>query len=154
MQQSLAWAHSSTLTTRSAFLPVPNSANTEADPVSFKLAPPRVMLHEYILLPGWVKKPEFEALCQWLTAQGFVIVSANGPAPQRTYPDVKFHGTVAQFNQAFRVTVMEKLSIGGWCYSVFTNLLMPARFAPKGEDYIDGYSFGDEEGVGLRNSCR
>ena len=154
MVRPLAWARPSTLTIGPAFLPVPNSSNAEADPASFKRAPPRVVLHEFILLPGWVGKGEFEALCQWLLSQGFVIVRANGSAPQRTYPDVTFHGTVAQFNEAFHVTVMEKPSGVGWCYSVFTDLLMPARFAPKGEDYIDGYKFGSEQRGGLGDYCR
>ena len=65
------------------------------------------MFHEYILLPGWLKKAQFEALCQWLESQGFVIVRANGPVPWQTYPSVKFNGTVAQFNQTFHVTVMD-----------------------------------------------
>ena len=107
--QAPAWAHSSTLTLHAALVPVANSADRDADPAKFRAAPPSAVLHEYILLPGWVKKAQFEALCQWLESQGFVIVRANGPVPWQTYPSVKFNGTVAQFNQAFHVTVMEKL---------------------------------------------
>jgi hypothetical protein len=154
MMRSLAWAHSSTLSIRPAFVPVANSADRNADPAAFRVASPNVMLHEFILLPGWVKKAEFEALCQWLVAQGFLIVRANGPVPWQTYPEVKFNGTVAQFNQAFHVTVMEKLPGFPRCRTVFTELMMPARFATKGETYIQGYSFGSEPGGGLGGYCR
>jgi len=60
--------------------------NESADPAKFKPAPPNVVLHEFLLLPGWVKTGEFEDLRQWLVEQGFVIVRANGPEPWRTYP--------------------------------------------------------------------
>jgi hypothetical protein len=109
-------------------------------------------LHEFILLPGWVKKTQFEALCQWLKAQGFTLVRVNRPEPWRTYPDVRFRGTVAQFNQAFHVTVMERFA-GHRCYAVFTSLLMPVRFAPKGEDYVEAYSFGADASSGLTTTC-
>jgi hypothetical protein len=107
------------------------------------------MLHEFILLPGWVKKAEFEALCQWLVSQGFMIVRANGPVPWQTYPEVKFNGTVARFNQAFHATVMEKPH----CRTVFTELKMPARFETGHEGYVQGYSFGSERGRGVDSMC-
>src|SRR5208282_6618029 len=75
-----------TLSIRPALLPVPNVMNESADPAKFKPAPPNVVLHEFLLLPGWVKTGEFEDLRQWLVEQGFVIVRANGPEPWRTYP--------------------------------------------------------------------
>ena len=153
MMQSSAWAQSSTLTIRSASVPVANSADRDADPAAFRVAPQDVVLHEFILLPGWVEKAEFESLCQWLVAQGFVIVRANGPAPWQTYPKVKFNGTVAQFNQAFHVTVMERRQGAPRCRTVFSELMMPARFATKGESYVQGYQFGGEQGGGLRSYC-
>jgi hypothetical protein len=149
MMQSSAWPHSSTLTVRPALVPVANSADRNADPAAFRVAPPNVMLHEFILLPGWVKKAEFEALCQWLVSQGFVIVRANGPVPWQTYPEVKFNGTVAEFNQAFHVTVMEKPR----CRTVFAELMMPARFETGHEGYVQGYSFGSERGGGVDSMC-
>jgi hypothetical protein len=149
MMQSSAWPHSSTLTVRPALVPVANSADRNADPAAFRVAPPNVMLHEFILLPGWVKKAEFEALCQWLVSRGFVIVRANGPVPWQTYPEVKFNGTVAQFNQAFHATVMEKPR----CRTVLTELMMPARFETGHEGYVQGYSFGSERGGGVDSMC-
>lgn len=143
-----ARAQSSTLTLRQALLPVPNVMNESADPAKFKPAPLNVVLHQFILLPGWVKTNEFEDLRNWLIEQGFVIVQASEPAPWRTYPSIKFRTNVGKFNQAFHVTVMEKSGFP-WCYSVFTDPLMPARFAPKNSKYIEGYSIGpDESGVG------
>ena len=97
-----------------------------ADAARFKPAPLNVVLHQYILLPGWMKANEFENLREWLTEQGFVIVQANGPEPWVTYPSIKFRGNVGKFNQAFHVTVMERSAGFPWCYSVFTNPLMPA----------------------------
>jgi hypothetical protein len=142
-------AQSSTLTLRQALLPVPNVMNESADPAKFKPAPLNVVLHQFILLPGWVKANEFDDLRDWLAEQGFVIVRANGPASWRTYPSIKFRGNVAEFNRAFHVTVMEHSAGRPWCYSVFTDPLMPARFAPKNSKYIEGYSIGpDESGVG------
>jgi hypothetical protein len=144
-----ARAQSSTLTLRQAFLPVPNVMNESADPAKFKPAPLNVVLHHYIFLPGWIKEKEFDDLRDWLIEQGFVIVRANGPAPCTTYPSIKFRTNVGKFNQAFHVTVMERSAGFPWCYSVFTDLLMPARFAPKNSRYIEGYSIGpDESGVG------
>jgi hypothetical protein len=67
-----------------------------------------------------VKANEFDDLRDWLAEQGFVIVRANGPAPWRTYPSIKFRTTVGKFNQAFHVTVMERSGFP-WCYSVFTD---------------------------------
>ena len=111
------------------------------------------MLHQYILLPGWIKANEFNDLRKWLTEQGFVIVQADvGPAPWRTHPSIKFRGDVGKFNQAFHVTVMEKSAGFPWCYSVFTDPLMPARFAPKNTRYIEGYSIGPDDS-GVRSSC-
>jgi len=135
------------------FLPVPNSVNERADPERFKPAPLNVMLHEYLLLPGWVRAPEFEALRQWLVAQGFIIVRALGPEPEGTYPEMRFRGTVQQFNEAFRVKVMENPRGFPRCYAVFTKLMMPARFAPRGESYIEAYSFGSDMGSGLSTTC-
>jgi hypothetical protein len=135
------------------FLPVPNSANESADPERFKPAPLNIVLHEYLLLPGWVKAPEFDALREWLVAQGFTIVRALAPEPERTYPEMRFRGTVQQFNEAFRVTVMENPRRFPRCYAVFTKLMMPARFAPRGESYIEAYSFGSDIGAGLSTTC-
>lgn len=108
------------------------------------------VLHEFLLLPGWGKKREFEALRQRLVAQGLVIKQVQEPQPSRTYPAIKFSGTVAQFNEDFHVTVMQR--VGGGCYTVFTDLL-PAQFAPKGEDYVDRFSFGPDGTPGLSNWC-
>jgi hypothetical protein len=152
--RALAHSDHSTLVVRPAFLPVPYSVNESADPGSFKPAPPNVVLHEYVGLPGWVKAPEFEALRQWLAAQDFVIVRAVAPEPGVTLPRLTFHGTVRQLNQAFHVTVMENPRGFPWCHAVFTNLMMPARFAPRGENYIEGYSLGSETGSGLSSTCR
>jgi hypothetical protein len=100
----------------------------------------------------WTKANEFDELREWLIQQGFVIVRANGPEPSRTYPSIKFRGNVGEFNQAFHVTVMERSAGFPWCYSVFTDPLMPARFVfrpSKNPKYIEGYSIGpDDSGVG------
>lgn len=79
-----ARAQSSTLTLRQALLPVPNVVNESVDPAKFKPAPSNVVLHQFLLLPGWVKAAEFDALRDWLVEQGFVIVQAEGPVPWRT----------------------------------------------------------------------
>jgi hypothetical protein len=148
-------AQPSTLSTMAigpALLPVPNVMNEGADPAKFRPAPLNLVLHQYISLPGWTKANEFEELREWLIQQGFVIVRANGPEPSRTYPSIKFRGNVGEFNQAFHVTVMERSAGFPWCYSVFTDPLMPARFVfrpSKNPKYIEGYSIGsDESGVG------
>jgi len=123
--------------------------NEGADPAKFKPAPLNVVLHQFILLPGWVNEKEFDDLREWLTQQGFVIVRANGPEPWITYPSIKFHTNVGKFNQAFHVIVMERSAGFPWCYSVFTDPLMPSRFAPKNAKFIEGYSLGkDDSGVG------
>ncbi|MGA7871279.1 MAG: hypothetical protein WCA22_10300 [Candidatus Binatus sp.] len=106
----------------------------------------------FFLLPGWVKAGEFEDLRQWLIEQGFVIVRANGPEPWRTYPEIKFRGNVGQFNNAFHVTVMERSAGFPWCYSVFTDPLMPSRFAAKNATFIEGYSLGSDTSSGV-GSC-
>jgi hypothetical protein len=141
-----------TLTTRPELLPVPNLINESADPAKFRPAPLYVVLHQYILLPGWVKENEFDDLRDWLNEQGFLIVRASGPAPWRTYPSIKFRGNVGKFNRAFHVTVMERSTGFPWCYSVFTDPLMPARFAPKNGKYIEGYSIGPDDS-GVAPSC-
>jgi len=141
---------------RSGLLPVPNTANESNDSSRFRPAPKALLLHEYILLPGWVKKPEFGNLTQWLIGEGFMVKQALGPEPWRTYPSIKFSGTVGQFEEVFHITVMETAEgiHGPWsCYTTFTNLLMPARFAPKGEEYIDGFSFGPDGSPGLSSHC-
>jgi hypothetical protein len=67
----------------------------------------------------------------------------------RTYPSINFRGNVGKFNQAFHVTVMEGSAGFPWCYSVFIDPLMPARFAPKNSKYMEAYNIGpDESGVG------
>ncbi len=142
----------STLPIKPALLPVPNVMNGGADPAKFKPAPLNVVLHQFILLPGWAKEAEFDDLREWLTEQGFVIVRANGPELGATYPEIKFRGNVGQFNQAFHVVVMERSTGFPWCYSVFTDPLMPSRFAAKNAKFIEGYSLGkDDSGVG--SSC-
>lgn len=123
--------------------------NESADPGKFKPAPLNVVLHQFILLPGWAKEAEFDDLREWLTEQGFVIVRADGPEPWRTYPEIKFRTNVGRFNQAFHVTVMERAAGFPWCYSVFTDPLMPSRFAAKNAKFIEGYSINrDDSGVG------
>jgi hypothetical protein len=97
----------SSRTIQPALLPVPYTANESNDPSRFKPAPPDVILHECLLLPGWVNKPEFEDLKRWLIAQGFTIKQALEPEPWRTYPELKFSGTVGQFENAFHITVMQ-----------------------------------------------
>ena len=126
--------------------------NKSADPAQFKPAPLNVVLHQYILLPGWMKANEFESLRVWLTEQGFVIVRANGLEPWVTYPSITFRGNVEKFNRAFHVTVMERSEFP-WCYSVFTDPLMPARFAPKGGKYIEAYSLDRDTSSGVGPSC-
>jgi len=96
---AVALADPSSLVIRPALLPVSNGVNESADPARFKAAPPNVVLHEFVLWHGG--NSLFEPLCQWLAARGFVIVRALGPEPGRTYPEIKFHGTVRQFNEAF-----------------------------------------------------
>ncbi|MFZ1123248.1 MAG: hypothetical protein WAN81_23735, partial [Candidatus Binataceae bacterium] len=61
----------SRLTIRPALLPVPNLMNESAGPAKFRPAPLNVVLHQYILLPGWIKANEFNDLRKWLTEQGF-----------------------------------------------------------------------------------
>jgi hypothetical protein len=141
-----------TLSVRPALLPLPNVMNESADPAKFKPAPPNVVLHQFILLAGWVKEKEFDDLRDWMTEQGFAIVRANGPEPWRTYPEITFRTNVGRFNQAFHVTVMERSAGIPWCYSVFTDPMMPSRFAHNAK-FIEGYRLGpDGSGVGL--SCR
>src|ERR1700730_5235840 len=79
----------STLAIGPALLPVPNVMNEGADPAKFRPAPLNVVLHQFILLPGWVKANEFDDLREWLTEQGFVMVRANRPKPLSTNPSVK-----------------------------------------------------------------
>jgi hypothetical protein len=151
--KKMAARGASTVILRPALLPVPNSADRDDDRSYFGPAPAEVVLHEYILLGGWFKKPQFDALQQWLIDQGFMIKQALGLEPWRTYPSIKFSGTVAQFEQAFHVTVMQGTHGSLRCYAVFTNLRMPARFAPKGDTYMEGFSFGEDAAPGLRTRC-
>jgi hypothetical protein len=141
-----------TLSIRPALLPLPSVMNESADPAKFKPAPANVVLHEFFLLPGWVKAQEFDDLRDWLTEQGFVIVRANGPAPWRTYLNISFRTNVGKFNEAFHVTVMERLAGFPWCYSVFTDPMMPSRFAHKNAKFIEGYSLS-ADGSGVGSSC-
>jgi hypothetical protein len=134
---------------------VPNSINENEDPTTFKPATANAALHEYIHCPGWTTAADFEALRQWLLAEGFVIVIAVPPRQGVIYPSLRFDGNAGTFNRAFHVTVLERLR-GGWCYAVFTPMMMPARFAPKGENYIDGYSIGRDTSAsrfGVRPFC-
>src|SRR5258708_31267143 len=73
-----------TLSIRPALLQLPHVKNESAEPVQFKRAPLNVVLHQFILLPGWVKEKEFDDLRDWLTEQGFMIVRANGAEPWRS----------------------------------------------------------------------
>jgi hypothetical protein len=134
-------------------LPVPNTENNGNDPADFKPAEPETVLHEAIMLGGWVKKPEFDKLRRWLLEQGFAIKRAQGPRPWGTYPTIWFSGTVAQIEQAFHVTVMRGPGSVHRCYSVFDSLRMPAGFAPKGASYIEGYSFDEDAIPGLKTRC-
>jgi hypothetical protein len=123
--------------------------------VTFKPAPPNVALHEFVSFPGWVTAADFEALHQWLLRQGFVIVTAVAPKEGITYASLSFHGNASKFNRAFHVTVMERFR-GQWCYTVFTPLMMPARFAPKGGNKIEGYGIDrdtSESRFGLGPTC-
>jgi hypothetical protein len=149
------WARDAgtTLEVGSALLPVPNTANEMNDPANFKPAETETVLHEYVLLPGWLTESEFDALRHWLSEQGFTVKQAFGPAAWRTYPLIKFAGTVAQFEQAFHVTVMRGPGPVHRCYTVFDNLRMPSRFARKGETYFQFYSFGEDAIPGLKNGC-
>jgi hypothetical protein len=140
---------------RPALLPVPYSINEQEDPATFKRAPANVSLHEFVSFPGWVTAADFEALRQWLLAQGFVIVVAVPPKRGVTYPTLHFHGNAAKFDRAFHVTVMERYR-GGWCYAVFTPLMMPSRFAPKGANNIEGYGINQDSPAsrfGLSSRC-
>ncbi len=143
----------SAVTIRPALLPVPNTANREDDPSQFVPASPGIVLHEFILLGGWFKEPQFEALRQWLLGQGFLIKQVLAPEPWRTYPSIKFSGTVDQIERAFHVTVMQGTHASLRCYAVFANLRMPARLAPKGATYMEGFSFGEDSAPGLRTRC-
>jgi hypothetical protein len=150
-----ALANPSSLVRRPALLPVPYSVNEQEDPTTFKPAPSNVALHESFSFPGWVTAVDFEALHQWLLAQGFVIVTAVAPREGITYASLRFHGNASKFNRAFHVTVMERFR-GQWCYAVFTPLMMPARFAPKGANKIEGYSIDrdtSESRFGLGPTC-
>jgi hypothetical protein len=149
------WAqlHESVRMTRPALLPVTNTENEEDDPRAFLPARSTVVLHEFIRLAGFVKEPEFEALRQWLMSQGFEMIRVVGPKPWRTYPSIKFNGTVGQMEKAFHVTIVERLLGVHVCYTAFSNLLMPARFAQKGENYIEGYWFGADHFPGLETIC-
>ena len=140
---------------RPAFLPVPYSVNEKEDPSTFRAARQNAALHEYVSFPGWVTAADFEALRQWLLTQGFVIVTATAPNPGITYASLRFHGNATKFNRAFHVTVMERFR-GQWCYAVFTPLMMPARFAPKGANKIEGYGIGPDSSAsrfGLGPAC-
>src|SRR5216683_786225 len=74
----------------SALLPVPNTENDGNDPADFRPAEPETVLHETIMLGGWVKEPEFDQLRRWLLEQGFSIKRAQGPRPWGTYPTIWF----------------------------------------------------------------
>lgn len=151
-----AHANPSSLVIQPALLPVPYSVNEREDPTTFKPAPPNAALHEYVSFPGWVTAADFDALHQWLLTQGFVIVTAVAPEQGITYASLRFHGNAAKFNRAFHVTVMEKFLGGHYCYAVFTPLMMPARFAPKGADKIEGYGIGHDTSAsrfGLGPTC-
>jgi hypothetical protein len=151
-----ALANPSSLVIQPALLPVPYSVNEREDPSTFSPARPNAALHEYVSFPGWVSAADFEALHQWLLSQGFVIVTAVGPRQGITYPSLHFHGNAAKFNRAFHVTVVEKFLGGHFCYAVFTPLMMPARFAPKGADKFEGYGIGRDTSAsrfGLGPTC-
>jgi hypothetical protein len=47
---------------------------------------------------------------------------------------------------------MERAAGFPWCYSVFTDPLIPARFALKHTKYIEGYSL-DADGSGVSSFC-
>jgi hypothetical protein len=139
-----------------ALLPVPYSVNEQEDPTTFEPAPPNVALHEYVSFPGWATAADFESLHQWLLAQGFVIVTAVAPKQGITYPSLRFHANALKFNRAFHVTVMERFR-GRWCYAVFTPLMMPARYAPKGANKIEGYGIHLDSSAsrfGLDSTCQ
>jgi hypothetical protein len=138
---------------QSALLPVPNTENDGNDSADFRPAEPDTVLHEFILLPGWVKEPEFDELRRWMLEQGFDIKRALEPRPWQTYPSIKFSGTVAQIEQAFHVMVMRGPGSFHRCYTVFDSLRMPACFAPKGESYIEGFSFSEEAALALRRTA-
>ena len=84
-----------------------------------------------------------------------MIVTAVAPREGISYASLRFHGNAAKFNRAFHVTVMERFR-GQWCYAVFTPLMMPARFAPKGANKIEGYAIDrdtSESRFGLGPTC-
>jgi hypothetical protein len=144
------------LAIRPGFLPVPYSVNESEDPSTFRPARLNAALHEYVSFPGWITAKDFEAVRQWLLAQEFVIVTATAPQPGITYASLRFHGNAGKFNRAFRVTVMERFH-GNWCYAVFTPLMMPARFAPKGANNIEGYGIHFDNSAsrfGLDSTCQ
>jgi len=151
---ALAQSDHSAMVIQPAFLPVPHTMNESGDPIQFRPAKPSAVLHVDVSFIGTVKAPEFEALVQWLAAQGFVIERAIGPEPWRTHPALRFSGTVSQLDQAFRIAVMSKLLHPRDCYGVFTEWMMPARFAPKGAKYIQNYEFSSDQHPGLSTTCR
>jgi hypothetical protein len=139
----------------SALLPVPYSANEREDPTTFKPAPDNVALHEYISFPLWVTAADFEAVHQWLLAQGFTVVTAVAPKQGISYASLRFHGNASTFNSAFHVTVMERFR-GHWCYAVFTPLMMPRGFTPRHANKMEGYSIDrdtSESRFGLGPTC-
>jgi hypothetical protein len=81
------------------------------------------------------------------------FVKALGPRPWQTYPSIKFSGTVAQIERAFHVTVMRGPGSVHRCCTVFDSLRMPARFAPKGESYVEAFSFDEDAIPGLKTHC-
>jgi len=151
--QAIADSDHSALTIRPAFLPIPNTMDESGDPKEFRPAVLSAVLHVFLSCKGGVKEAEFEAVRQWLVAQGFTIVRALGPEAGRTYPSIRFNGTVRQFNEAFHITVMSKLLHPRYCYAVFTDWMMPARFAPKGAEYIQDYEFSSDGDPGLSTLC-
>jgi hypothetical protein len=96
---------------------------------------------------------EFNELRRWLLAQGFEIKRALGPRAWGTYPLIRFSGTVAQIEEAFHVKVMRGPGSVHRCYTVFDSLRMPARFTPKGENYIEGFTFYEDAIPGLKTRC-
>lgn len=65
----------------------------------------------------------FDQVGAWLTSQGFTITAR--------YPDfvgLRFTGTVAQVDNAFRVEIMS--TSDGRRYSILTDPMIPARFQP------------------------
>ena len=135
-----------TVTIQPELLPVPNTQDEDDDPAGFVAASSDHVMSLSILCGGWMKEAQFQPVVQWLHDQGFTITRALEPQPWRTYPSISFTATVGQIEEAFHVTVLRKRN----CYVTFQTFQMPAHFAQKGENYVEGLEFSGLHQAGCR----